>query len=573
MASIVPEPVVPMQTIWKGATVGADDVLKRTPIMITPAEGEYSTMENVPPQKVANWQARGMTVLAFTPDQLDRMRQLRDCSMEYAAISGNKYIPPGYYLEDLLRLYAADRPLILTEHDTHLRSMAAVILQMKKENRMLITRMHQVENKVQEHAVLIGWQADEGNGNGDVPEQAPHNVQNAAVAAQQGQPTNVNVPQGFASADLLTPQTPHVQSAVLTPASDSGSSQSIAKLNYMKKLQLFQGNKPAYGQDQRAWQEWEGEFVQNAKLCRLDEDMYYDMAEALLSNHMREVWLTYLKVKPEDGTWAGMKAYMGVHYAALDKTVEARKKFEDTKLQESTEKAWQTYCNAQASHISDMGSATQRRLTDSGIWETFLANISGVPDVHATAFQAYTNVMEGYDILPVQARITKLTPVLLTYLKSKAAVNTSHAGSGMATGGQHGSKRHAESLGGAQNQRQRILEPVVESRNQPESNTVYHAVPTDVDFLKCPDVGYQSEHESKPYNHSLRRQLQASGRCLVCWSNTHRIGDCPHRSQGMKDDMEVKKQIQRNAGGFRGGSFRRGSSSRVARGWRGRHYA
>ena len=95
--------------------------------------------------------------------------------------------------------------------------------------------------------------------------------------------------------------------------------------------------------------------------------MYYDMAEALLSNHMREVWLTYLKVKPEDGTWAGMKSYMGVHYSALDKTVEARKKLEETKLQECTEKAWQTYCNARAAHISDMGFATQRRLTDSEI--------------------------------------------------------------------------------------------------------------------------------------------------------------------------------------------------------------
>ena len=70
---------------------------------------------------------------------------------------------------------------------------------------MLITRMRQVESKVQEDAVLIGWQADIGNGNGDVPEQVPHNVQNAAVAPQQGQPTHVNAPQEFPSAHLLTP--------------------------------------------------------------------------------------------------------------------------------------------------------------------------------------------------------------------------------------------------------------------------------------------------------------------------------------------------------------------------------
>ena len=98
---------------------------------------------------------------------------------------------------------------------------------------------------------------------------------------------------------------------------------------------------------------------------------------------------------------------MAVHYSALDKTVEARKKFDKTKLQECAEKAWQTYCNAQAAHISDMGFATQRRLTDSEIWKTFLANITMVPEVHATAFQAYMNGMAGSGILPVQARITK----------------------------------------------------------------------------------------------------------------------------------------------------------------------
>ena len=218
---------------------------------------------------------------------------------------------------------------------------------------------------------------------------------------------------------------------------------------------------------------------------------------AMFNNEMREVWLTYLKVKPGDNTWAGMDSYMGIHYVALDKTVEEGKKFGETVLQNGTEMAWQTYCNAQAGHIAGMGT-TKRKMTDDGIWELFLAN-SMVPDVHATAFQAYLGNMEEYDVLPVQARITKLTPVLLTYLKTKAAA---HAGTGMAsaepTGVHHGIKRYAESVGGAHFQRQRIMEPMPENRKHPESSTDYHAVPTTVDYLRCQDVGYQSDQERRP---------------------------------------------------------------------------
>ena len=116
-----------------------------------------------------------------------------------------------------------------------------------------------------------------------------------------------------------------------------------------------------------------------------------------------------------------------------------------------------------------------------------------VPEVHATAVQAYMNGRIWHT--PSAGKDHKnLTPVLLTYLKSKASGSASHAGSEMAAGGQHGSERYVESLGGARIQRQRILEPVAGSRNQLENNTAYHAVPTNMDFLKCPDGRFQSEH-------------------------------------------------------------------------------
>ena len=299
------------------------------------------------------------------------------------------------------------------------------------------------------------------------------------------------------------------------------------------------------------------------------------MAEALLSTHMREVWLTYLKVKPEDNTWAGMDSYMGIHYAALDKTADAEQKFEDTKLQEGTEKAWQTYVNAQTEQIADMGASSERTMTDKGIWHMFLKNISTVPDVHATAFQAYMGGKEEYDALPVQARITKLTPVLQTYMKSKAVGQEKapavDPGVGMAAkesaGMWKGSKRSLESGSGIQTPEQRVQEPMaaVGDRKQPESRTEYHGVPTDMDHQKCPDVGFQDSQESRPYSHSLHMHLQAAGRCLVCWDPSHRIADCPHRSERLKEEMKAKRQSRDQ--GFRGG--RRGG--RGYRGWRGKH--
>ena len=113
---------------------------------------------------------------------------------------------------------------------------------------------------------------------------------------------------------------PAVGAAEPKGSGSGGTNHWLQQLNYMKKLQPFYGNKqPDKGQQQRSWEEWKGEFLGNARLCHLEASKYYIMAEALLSQHMREVWLAYLRVKPEDNTWAGMDAYMGVHYSTMDK--------------------------------------------------------------------------------------------------------------------------------------------------------------------------------------------------------------------------------------------------------------
>ena len=68
----------------------------------------------------AAWEARGLRVFGFTEEQLESMRTLRTATLEFAALTRNKYMPPGFTLEDLLRIYIAQAPGIVTEHDSHL---------------------------------------------------------------------------------------------------------------------------------------------------------------------------------------------------------------------------------------------------------------------------------------------------------------------------------------------------------------------------------------------------------------------------------------------------------------------
>jgi len=152
-------------------------------------------------------------------------------------------------------------------------------------------------------------------------------------------------------------------------------------------------------------------------MVQLPAESYYAMSLSLLSQPMRDVWLAYLAICPQENSWAFLDNYMGIHYAAMDKSAEAEKRFERAKLHVSTEKAWQSYANAQESHISEMGSPEDRTKTNKGLWTMFLANIT-VPDLHRQAFQTYMSDKAAYDALPAQARITKLTPEMLTYVRT-----------------------------------------------------------------------------------------------------------------------------------------------------------
>ena len=259
----------------------------------------------------------------------------------------------------------------------------------------------------------------------------------------------------------------------------------------------------------------------------------------------------------------------GVQPSALKMEMQAERRFEKTKLQHDTRKAWLAYAHRQAAAVSEMRKPSERRHTDAELWKIFLANMESASYAHIAAVGAYWQNRDEANALPVQAWITKLVPVLMDCLKCTVALTVAAAEKGIAErleaklasgeltaglrerciadlqrsrmavevagGGNRPCKRRADLHGGPRAQRQRVAG----ARRQPESSTVYSAVPLDQhDRLQCPDVGYQSNTESRPYNHSLRACLLAERRCLVCWATNHSIWNCPQSSQALRGAME-----------------------------------
>ena len=70
--------------------------------------------QTVDPGREPQWIQRGMAPLPLTAEQKADMVRLRTATVEFAHFSANaSYIPPGYNIDDLLRLYMARAPPIL----------------------------------------------------------------------------------------------------------------------------------------------------------------------------------------------------------------------------------------------------------------------------------------------------------------------------------------------------------------------------------------------------------------------------------------------------------------------------
>ena len=136
-------------------TDGKENVVRRLPIVVTPIVAQYTTRPS-DLQRVANWQVKGLREMEFTSMQLTMMRQLSISTIDFAAVSGNKYIPTGYGLDDLLGLYPADTPRVPKEHYLILRALVAKFLQPKIKMKdqilaRLFTRLDRVEDTLQEN--------------------------------------------------------------------------------------------------------------------------------------------------------------------------------------------------------------------------------------------------------------------------------------------------------------------------------------------------------------------------------------------------------------------------------------
>ncbi len=199
----------------------------------------------------------------------------------------------------------------------------------------------------------------------------------------------------------------------------------IANLNFMKKVPQFQG-KSGGGQSSRSWPEWRAEFMLNANLCGLHYDHFYPMVQTLLESSIREAWLRYTAVKPESATWVGIDVYMDTLFATKDKSAEAEQRFQKTLFKRETDDGLAAIHASQSKAIADMA-GPKRRLTDAGLWDTFLGNLQPVAGVHNLAYTHYVQHQLEFDQLDVQGRINKIIPVVAGWITTLAAGQTRQA--------------------------------------------------------------------------------------------------------------------------------------------------
>ena len=247
---------------------------------------------------------------------------------------------------------------------------------------------------------------------------------------------------------------------------------------------------------------------------------------------------------------------MDTLFATKDKSAEAEQRFQKTLFRRETEVAWQQYTPSQSKAIAEMA-GPKRRLTDAGLWDTFLGNLHPVAEVHNLAYTHYVQHQLEFDQLDVQGRINKIIPVVAGWITTLAAGQSIQA-----TGQGQGRQSIAGPSGSAEATSRNNKRPRSEARqtqyqnqaHQAMSNTEYTEMPEGA-AAQCPDVGFQNQSEPRPYAHSLRTLLQNNNRCLVCWSPDHRMYSRPDRSAAIRADMD-RKQAYRKGKAARGANNR-----------------
>jgi len=91
---------------------------------------------------------------------------------------------------------------------------------------------------------------------------------------------------------------------------------------------------------------------------------------------------------------------MDTLFATKDKSAKAEQRFQKTLFKSETETAWQQYSTNQSKAITDMA-GPKRRLTDAGLWDTFLGNLHPVAGVHILAYTHYVQHQLEFDQLHI----------------------------------------------------------------------------------------------------------------------------------------------------------------------------
>ena len=222
-----------MEAIWNSSTAGAENMARRTEIVVSPAVGQYTTSQTPTAEREANWKARGLAPMEFTEAQLADMRALRECFIEFSAYSKNsRYIPLGYDIEDLLRLYVAREPPILRGNNLHLKMTAGQIIQIRDSLRLHAEalskqgealskharRVQDVEHRLWNHQARIDAWSEETSYDTDGPDQFTADLDLPAAEAMQEQPSVDGTP---------------VVSAPAVPAEQPAAVQPVVTVNWM----------------------------------------------------------------------------------------------------------------------------------------------------------------------------------------------------------------------------------------------------------------------------------------------------------------------------------------------------
>ena len=86
-----PQVRYPQSAIFTPSATGPDNMARRTPIVATPEEPQYTADHTTTPQKAANFRARGQAHIPLSLEQIKEAQMLRNVSMEFAILSNNRF--------------------------------------------------------------------------------------------------------------------------------------------------------------------------------------------------------------------------------------------------------------------------------------------------------------------------------------------------------------------------------------------------------------------------------------------------------------------------------------------------